>query len=86
MFLAALELPRTILRQGLKNQFGSHHDRLVEAAVNRAIVGKNAVNPAGRLAVLLNGLELQLDVNAPDDENMPFQLDFADSFGVQPVV
>ena len=40
----------------------------------------------GGLAVLFIGLEVQLDVNAPDDENVPFHLDLANSFGVQPVV
>ena len=40
----------------------------------------------GGLAVLFIGLEVQLYVNAPDDENVPFHLDLANSLGVQPVV
>ena len=78
--------PRPILRQGLKNQFGRDHDRLIQAAVNRAIIGEQAMYSPGGLAVLFIGLEVQLDVNAPDDENVPFHLDLANSFGVQPVV
>lgn len=50
------------------------------------MIGENAVYLAGGFAVLFIGLELQLDVNAPDDENVPFHLDFADSLGVQSIV
>jgi hypothetical protein len=83
---ATIATPRQILRQGLKNQFGRHHDCLIQAPVNRTIIGEQVVYSLGGLAVLFIGLEVQLDVNAPDYENVPFHLDLANSLRVQPVV
>jgi hypothetical protein len=66
------------LGRWLEDQFRRDCNRVFQASVHRALVGEEAVYPLRRLPMRLIGLEPELGVNAPDDQNTVFDFDLAD--------
>jgi len=64
----------------LEDQFRRDGDGAFEASINRALVGEEAVDPLRCLPMRLIGLEGELGVNAPDDQNTVFHFDLAHCF------
>ena len=51
-----------------ENEFGGHHDRRLQSAIDRTLVGEDPVHAIGGLTVSLLGPKLQPDVNAANHE------------------
>jgi hypothetical protein len=56
-----------------EGEFGGHHDRRLQSAIDRTLVGEDPVHAIGGLAVSLLGLKPQPHMNAADHEDVVLQ-------------
>lgn len=74
------------LRQRFQHQLGGDGDGGLEAAVDGAMSGKEAVDAAGSFPVFGIGLEAEDGVDAADDEDIVLGFDFAGRVGDKAIV
>ncbi len=75
---------QSFLRLGLEDQLGGDRDGVPQAAVDRALLGEEAVYPRGGLPLRLLRPQPELDVDAADDEDASLQTDLAGGLRNQP--
>ncbi len=74
------------LGRWLEDQFRRDCNRVFQAAVHWALVGEEAVYPLRCLPMRLIRFQLELGVNAPDDQDAILHFHFTHCFGHQAIV
>jgi hypothetical protein len=68
-----------------ENEFRGHHDRRLQSAIDRTLVGEDPVHAIGGLPVSLLGPKPQSHVNAADHEYILLQLYLTQRFPHQAI-
>jgi hypothetical protein len=84
--LGLLQLRRKRLWHWFENQFRGYGNRIPQCAVDRTLLREKPVHTPGGFMMRIVRLQLQLDMNTPDDQDVVVELDFAYSLGDEALI